>query len=121
MRNRLEFTRQLVSQLPPGSWTVDQARLAWWYNVRENGGMRLTSQGYKVFVKDLELEHYEFALPKDFRFNQRTVLALDRKLQTPYFLKKENHKLSKIIFFGSRDAVLANLYGDLEKFLENYG
>jgi hypothetical protein len=35
---------------------VDQARITWWYNFRESGGMRLTKHGYDAFVKELEIE-----------------------------------------------------------------
>ena len=26
----------------------------------------------------------------------------------------------KLVFFGSKEAMLANLYGDIDKFLDNY-
>ena len=120
MRDKIELTRQLVERLPPGSWTVDQARITWWYNFRDGGGMRLTKSGYDVFVVELEIECYEFKIPEKTRFNQRTILALDRRLQMPYYIKTEKHRVDKLIFFGSREAVLASLYGDLEKFLDNY-
>jgi hypothetical protein len=120
VRDKLELTRRLVSQLPPDSWTVDQARITWWYNFRENGGMRLTRQGYDALVKELDLEFYEFAISEKTKFTQRTVLELDRRLQMPYYIQRDRHRTSSLIFFSSREAVLANLYGDLEKFLQNY-
>jgi hypothetical protein len=120
VRDKVELTRQLVAQLPPGSWTVDQARITWWYNFRDGGGMRLTRHGYDVFVKDLDLEYYEFLISANAKFNQKTVLELDRRLQMPYYIAREKHRISKLVFFSSREAVLANLYGDLEKFLDNY-
>jgi hypothetical protein len=120
VRDKIELTRQLVEKLPPGSWTVDQARITWWYNFRENGGMRLTKHGYDAFVKELEIEFYEFDIPAKSRFNQKTILELDRRLQMPYYIKVEKQRVSKLIFFSSREAVLVNLYGDLEKFLDNY-
>lgn len=82
--------------------------------------MRLTRQGYDVFVKDLEIEFYEFVIPENTKFNQRMVLALDRKLQMPYYIQRDQRRINKLIFFGSYEAVLVNLYGDLEKFLNNY-
>jgi len=120
VRDKLELTRRLVSQLPPDSWTVDEARLAWWYNFRDRGGMRLTQLGYKVFVNDLELECYNFTVPANTKFSARTVLALDRKLQMPYYIHWDKQKVKQLTFFSSTEAVLANLYGDLEKFLQNY-
>lgn len=120
MRDKAELTRQLVAQLPPESWTVDQARITWWYNFRDSGGLRLTKSGYDAFINELGLERYEFEIPKDTVFTNRTVLALDHRLQTPYYIVRDNHRVTKLVFFGSREAVLVNLYGDLEKFLNNY-
>ena len=120
MRDKLELTRRLVSQLPSGSWTVDLARIAWWYNIRETGGMRLTQQGYAVFVKDLELESYNFTVPAGTKFSAQTVLALDRKLQMPYYIHCDRQQVTHMTFFSSSEAVLVNLYGDIAKFLDNY-
>lgn len=82
--------------------------------------MRLTQQGYAVFVKDLELEYYEFSIPPAAQFTYGTILALDQRLQTPYYLVKDRGRFVKIVFFGSREAVLVNLYGDIAKFMDNY-
>ncbi len=82
--------------------------------------MRLTKHGYDAFVKELEIEFYEFDIPLKSRFNQKTILELDRRLQMPYYIKVEKQRVAKLIFFSSREAVLVNLYGDLEKFLDNY-
>lgn len=120
MRDKIELTRQLVAQLPPDSWTVDQARITWWYNFRDGGGMRLTKYGYDAFVDELGIKCYEFSIPEKTKFNQKTILALDRRLQMPYYIKRDKHRISHLVFFGSREAVLVNLYGDLEKFLDNY-
>ena len=82
--------------------------------------MRLTHEGYNAFVNELDLECYEFHIPEKTKFSQRTVLELDRRLNMPYYIKRDRHRVSKLIFFSSREAVLVNLYGDLEKFLQNY-
>lgn len=120
MRDKIELTRQLVAKLPEDEWTFEQARTAWWYNIRDGGGMRLTFEGYRTFVKDLELTHYEFEIPATAKFTYGTILALDHRLQTPYYIVQEKHRFTKLVFFGSKEAVLVNLYGDLEKFLANY-
>lgn len=120
MRDKIELTRQLVEQLPPGSWTVDQARITWWYNFRDGGGMRLTKSGYDAFVNELEIENYQYDIPKKAKFTYGTVLALDKRLQSPYYLARDKGAFVKIVFFGSKEAVLVNLYGDIEKFLNNY-
>ena len=120
MRDKIELTRQLVTQLPPDSWTVTQARITWWYNFRDGGGLRLTKAGYDAFVNELDIECYEFSIPGTAKFTYGTILALDQRLQTPYYLMRDRGRFVKIVFFGSKEAVLVNLYGDIEKFLNNY-
>lgn len=120
MRDKIALTQQLTSRLPAGSWTADQARITWWYNFRDGGGMRLTKAGYDAFVDELQIEYYEFSIPDTARFTYGTILALDQRLQTPYYLVRDRGRFVKIIFFGSREAVLVNLYGDIAKFLDNY-
>jgi hypothetical protein len=48
------------------------------------------------------------------------MLKLDRKLQMPYYIEVKKKIPINIIFFGSREAMLARLYGNLNKFLDNY-
>lgn len=82
--------------------------------------MRLTTTGYRIFVEQLDLEHYEYTIADPMSFNQHTILKLDRKLQTPYYIHAVKGVPRKIVFFGSREAVVANLYKNLEQFLDNY-
>jgi hypothetical protein len=49
--------------------------------------------------------------------NKSVLLALDRKITFPYYI---NFPGQQLILFSSREAMLATLYGDLQKFLENY-
>jgi hypothetical protein len=73
-----------------------------------------------AFVADLDLEHYEYAIADPTQFNQQTILKLDRKMQMPYYVHAVKGVPKKIVFFGSREAVMVNLYGNLEQFLDNY-
>jgi hypothetical protein len=121
VRNKNLLTQTLVSLLPESrKLDLDTAKKAWWFNLRKNGGMRLTGIGYMAFVKDLELEHYEFTINDPMLFTQQTILKLDRKLQTPYYIHAVKGIPKKIVFFGGREAVMANLYGNLQQFLDNY-
>jgi hypothetical protein len=38
----------------------------------------------------------------------------------PYYIVATKGVPKAVVFFDSKEAVLANLYGDLEKFLDNY-
>lgn len=105
---------------PELGFTIKSAMHTWWFNLRRNGGMRLSGTGYQAFVRDLELEHYEYSIQDPMQFNQLMILDLDRKMQMPYYIHAVKGVPKKIIFFGSREAVMVNLYGNLKKFLENY-
>lgn len=120
MRDKKKLTAELVQHLTdPYKVTESEALATWWHNLRNSGGLRLTEIGYKVFSKFLELEKYEYPL-HPFTINGRMIIALDRKLQQPWYIQFHKKMPMSLIFFGSKEAMLANLYGDLEKFLDNY-
>lgn len=120
-RDKLKLTEELVAQLPEYQRiSVDSARVAWWYNIRPLGGLRLTTQGWFALAEDLDLEFYEYRIDDPLKFNQHTILDLDRKLEMPYYIIYSKGIPKSVVFFDSRDAVLVNLYGSLEKFLDNY-
>lgn len=120
MRDKKKLTETLVQQLDPQlGITVDDAITQWWFNLRASGGMRLTNAGYEAFTKLLKIEHYEFNL-QPFDLNLKLVIEIDRKLQYPYYIATKKSMPTKIIFFGSKEAMLANLYGNIKQFIVNY-
>lgn len=121
VRDKRKITEELVALLPDRKKiSADSAMRAWWFNLRKNGGMRLTGPGHQTFVQDLALEHYEYAIDNPMLFNQQTILDLDRKMQMPYYISATKGIPKKIVFFGSQEAVMVNLYGNLKQFLDNY-
>jgi hypothetical protein len=121
VRNKLQLTQTLVDLLPDtGRISVESAVPIWWYNLRKNGGLRLTATGYQTFVEELELENYEYPIDNPQLFNQHTILDLDRKMQMPYYIHVVKGVPKKIVFFGDREAVVINLYANLQQFLDNY-
>lgn len=118
MASKRDLTQQLI-----GLWTgepapvVDQAMLTWYCNIRPTGGLRLTDAGYQA-LKWLDLEQWTVPIadPKT-TLNKSLLLALDRKLQYPYYI---DYRKKQLIFFSSREAMLATLYGDVAQFLRNY-
>ncbi len=121
MRDKRKLTEELVKQLDPDlGITVKRAMHTWWFNIRKNGGMRLTGPGYTVFTGHLDLARYEWPIQDPLAFNQHVILDLDRKMQMPYYISATKGIPKKIVFFGSQEAVMVNLYGDLHKFLDNY-
>jgi len=85
--------------------------LAWWVNPRRNGGMRLTTEGFYIMSDVLDIEHWTIAAP----VHLKLLLELDKKLQSPYYV---NTKKKEVVLFGSRDAMMANLHGDLKRYIE---
>ena len=121
MRNKKKLTEELVRQLDIDlGITVKHAMHTWWFNLRSTGGMRLTTIGYRVFCEALDIVQYEFNIDDPIAFNQHMILDLDRKLQMPYYIHGVKGIPKKIVLFGSKEAVMVNLYGDLKKYLDNY-
>jgi hypothetical protein len=121
VRDKTRLTQDLIDLLPNEQRiSVASALPAWWFNLRRTGGMRLTSLGYHIFVEDLKLEHYSYVIDDPLHFTQQTILSLDRKMQMPYYIHAVKGIPKQIVLFGSREAVMVNLYGNLQQFLDNY-
>ena len=122
MSNRkLSITLGLLEQLPEDRrepW--DQALVTWWANVRPEGGLRLTKHGYEILHDVLQYESWSLDLntPINITISKRIVLDLDRKLEWPYYIDfNPRKKTRRIVFFGSREAMMATMYGDLARWL----
>ena len=121
MRDKRKLTEELIALLVYDQRiSVESAVPSWWFNLRRNGGMRLTSTGYQTLSEDLDLEHYSYNIDDPHTFNKQLILKLDRKMQMPYYIHAVKGIPKKIVFFGSKEAVMVNLYGNLEQFLDNY-
>jgi hypothetical protein len=117
MLDKIELTTQLVAQLHKDQQlTVDQAVQRWWFNFRTAGGLRLTEDGYYVF-RALDVEHYKFNLPDRIAVSGSFLLTLDKKLTCPYFINSGKEKY--IILYGSKEATMLTIYGDIEKFISS--
>ena len=116
MNPKVEFTQRVLAVIPPEHQIgLDDALKIWWQNIRRNGGLRLTDQGFFVFARLAELEHYTYNVPSNQPFTKMMLLRLDRGVQTPYYLNPKK----TISFFGSREAMMAGLYGDLAKYIQS--
>ena len=118
MLTKTQITKNLIELLPEQDRIgLDFALKTWWYNIRPNGGLRLTDQGMKIIQVHLNLENWKINF-KDLRsiLTKKLILDMDRKIQWPYYI---DIKKKSIVFFSSRDAMMASLYGDLRDWLEN--
>ena len=120
VRDKLVLTTALVEQLDPElGITVDNALNHWWQNLRAGGGLRLTDVGYQAFTELLKLEHYDYKLDP-FDLDSRLIIAMDRRLQHPYYITIKKKMPIQIVFFSNKEAMMANLYGNIRKFIDNY-
>ena len=121
MSNRKELTETLVAQLPKDlGITVDQASKTWWYNIRSNGGLRLSDRGFQIFVEQLQFDSYKINLENTV-VDLPMVLTMNKKFKMPYYINFSKRRPSTLILFSSKEAMLVNMYGNLEKFLKSYG
>jgi hypothetical protein len=119
MSTKLSLTKELVKILSfENELNIDDVYSDIWRNLRQDGGFRLTNKGYELFSEYLELEHYKVDLNVP-SISIKMLLELDHKLKHPYYLRLYKHNVD-LILFDSKEAMLANLYGDLPKFLDNY-
>jgi hypothetical protein len=121
VRDKRKLTEQLLAHLDPEvRTTLETSMHTWWFNIRNNGGMRLTANGYRVFCEDLDIASYDYVIEDPLEINQQLILSLDRKIQTPYYIHVVKKIPKKVIFFGSKEAVMVKLYGNLRQYLDNY-
>jgi len=131
MPNRkLDIVQRLLVDIPDAlREPEDRAMITWWANIRRDGGLRLTHHGYEIMHDVLKLESWVLDLsdgnePRSSRsrITKKIILDLDRKLEWPYYLDfNARKKRRRIVFFGSREAMMAAMYGDLERWLASLG
>lgn len=114
MSTKLEFTRQMLAQLPDNQTTLELAMQDWWQDIRPNGGLRLSVYGFDVF-NQLEVSRYEFEVPGSMPAKPNQLITLNNKLTCPYYIRLG--KKPKLILFGSQEAIMMSLYGDIERFI----
>ena len=127
MQNRkLDIVQRLLADIPDAlREPEDRAMKTWWANIRPQGGLRLTQHGYHIMHEVLQLESWQMDLsgtdpshPFRSRITKKIILDLDRKMTWPYYLDfNARKKRRRIVFFGSREAMMAAMYGDLERWL----
>lgn len=116
MVNKLTLTQQLITQYPDAP-LLDEAMVTWWQNIRDDGGLRLTQQGFSVFENLLDLESYLFQLP-DKLLTPKNLIALDHHMASPYYIET-SRKCHSMIMFGSRHAMMAVLHGNMQQFIDS--
>jgi len=115
MLTRLDVTRKLLAQLPEQERVLeDQALSDWWRDARNDNCLRLTAQGYSIF-EILNIAGYRFDIPPGVPSRASILLILSRKLTCPYYI--HIGKTPSLILFGSQEATMYSLYGDINRFV----
>ena len=126
MRDKRKFTAELYKHFEGFSdmTTAKDLYQIIWENTRKEGGFRVTSEGYDLLANYLELENFKVKLDAADFYESKILLTLDQKLKYPYYIDNINFTVKPTIvtmmFFDSKEATLAILYGNLKKFLDNY-
>lgn len=83
----LKETDQAVSEE-----NIKISKRKWWCNVRkkENGGLRLTNEGYRFIKEDLNLKVYEVPFPCYLDLKPEVIVFLDRLMDCPYYLTEKS-------------------------------
>lgn len=83
-----------------------------WQNIRANGGLRLTDEGYMFLTERVKLKDYEIPFPKDLEFTSQVYIFLDNFIDCPYYLTKN----SISVFSEKKSLELMLFSGDVKKF-----
>jgi hypothetical protein len=112
-----KLTLRLIELLPEDHRiTLEEAMVLWYTNIRNNGGFRLTMNGYQA-MKILGLESWSVPLTDiKITMDKALLLDLDRKLTYPYFI---DYKKKEIVFYSSKEAMMATMYGSIKNWLDN--
>lgn len=86
----------------------------WWQNTRSKntGGLRLTEEGFRFVVEDLDIQTYDVPFPADFNFTTNSLIWLDQFIDCPYFISRVG-----ISVLNEKKALELHLFsGDVKKY-----
>ena len=116
MINKLELTKRIAGQLelPNDPKSVRKFHRTLWLNPRSTVGtsLRLSEEGYDIFVDQLKLQEYPIDIPKDTELTSELLLRLYRYLESPNNIQKK-----RLVVFRQKTAIELILFGgDIQKY-----
>jgi hypothetical protein len=120
MRSKQEYTDIFLKNIEHTRVPKGSEMVFFWQNVRVDGGLRLSQNGYDCLVEDLGLETYEIPLWDDkgtVRLNYKFFLDLEKYLQVPYYLAIQ--RWPRIILFDEKTYFWSRMHKDFQQFLDN--
>jgi len=97
-----------------GDSSVKEMLSVWWQNTRakDEGGLRLTNEGYRFITEEIDVKVYEIPYPKDTKLTANTVIWLDQFINCPYYLTDQS-----IFVTNEKKAVELTVFsGDVRKY-----
>jgi hypothetical protein len=114
---KLLVTNEMLSTFAVETrYDLRTAFIKWWINSRKNGGLRLTSSGFKILER-MQYNTYHFNANK--LTTSSNLLLMDQHIECPYYIDGIGAIESKIVIFGSKEATMINLYGNFNAFLSS--
>ena len=107
-----QLTEIFCQQINIPSAEISYHRNLWWTNPTDSDSLRLTLDGLRMVIKDLQIKPYEFRIETE--ISNAYLLKLERVFPSMYYLLKRE----KLIIFEESEAVMITLYGDLQKYLD---
>ena len=77
------YTDAFVRADPDFKIPKQEQKLYFWYNVRDEGGLRLTDNGYDHLVTKLDIKNWIIDI-RDNKLTHRFLLDLDKFIDCPY-------------------------------------
>jgi hypothetical protein len=69
---------------------VKAKRTEWWYNNRDQGGLRLTEAGLDFVIEKAKIKTYNIKFPGTFSITPQILVWLDRFIDCPFYLTKKD-------------------------------
>jgi hypothetical protein len=113
MPHRHDLVKKVLSLLP-AELDVHDATKTWFYDIRKSGGFRLTDRGLEA-LRMAGLQSWTVPLGGT-KLTKQLILDMNRRIEWPYYIST---KPPCLILFSDRDAVMAQLYGDLTQWIAN--
>jgi hypothetical protein len=115
MNKKLGLTSAFLkaAEMDSNSQQLDKFKKIWWYNnrSREDGGLRLTEEGFKFVEEHCDLKNYKVDLPKELKFTPQVLLWLDKFINSPFYIDKNS-----IVVYNEKTAFELYMFsGDIRK------
>jgi hypothetical protein len=69
---------------------IKENKIKWWWNIRENGGLRLTDEAIEFIEQEAQIKTYKIDFPKEFSVTPQVLIWLDRFIESPYYITKRS-------------------------------